>query len=143
MKTIELKTGDTVTINYGAMHGSTDYTVKHVRTFGGGPRGSATAELQSDDGETTSITSDSTETPTAIGWRLKSFSADRRRQTVTVSFEVIEDDMTSERAADYRAAIVDALDFYILERPNLDPDMTAEDEENRTLADKLLQDCNR
>ncbi len=66
-----------------------------------------------------------------------------KRQTVILSFEVIEDDMTSERAADYRAAIVDALDFYILERPNLDPDMTDEDDENRALAGKLLHDCNR
>lgn len=135
MKTIELKTGDTVTINYGAMHGSTDYTVTHVRTFGGGPRGSATAELVDEDGETYSIFSDSTENPTAIGWRLKSFSADRRRQNVSVSFEVIEDDMTSEQAADYRETIVNALaQYHVFGR-------LKGDELRR--CDKLLNDCNR
>jgi len=139
MKPSELKIGDTVTINYGAMHGSEDATVTRVGEFGG----KSFAEIEKgDEREFDALWSDSTESPTAIGWRLKSFSPPRR-QTVTVSFEVIEDDMTSERAADYRAAIVDALDFYILERPNLDPDMTAEDEANRTLADKLLLDCNR
>ncbi len=74
MKTIELKTGDIVTINYGAMHGSADYTVTSVRKLGGGPLGGAVAELESDDGEFDSLFSDSTER--GIGWTLKA-RADR------------------------------------------------------------------
>ena len=35
-----------------------------------------------------------------------------RRRTLTLAFEVIEDDMTSEQAADYRETIVNALAQY-------------------------------
>lgn len=58
-----------------------------------------------------------------------------RRRTLTLAFEVIEDDMTSEQAADYRETIVNALAQYrVFGR-------LKGDELRR--CDKLLNDCNR
>ncbi len=56
-----------------------------------------------------------------------------RRRTLTLTFEVL-DDLTSERAADYRETVVNALAFYAEGKP---------DEAERQRIDKLLNDCNR
>jgi hypothetical protein len=66
MKTSELKPGDIVTINYGAMHGTEDATVTAVRDLDG----NTVAEVEKgDDREFDSLWSDSTER--GIGWTLK------------------------------------------------------------------------
>ena len=57
-----------------------------------------------------------------------------KRQTLTLSFEVL-DDLTSERAADYRATIVNALAFYA--------GVGNPDEDELQRIDKLLNDVNR
>ena len=57
-----------------------------------------------------------------------------RRRTLSLSFEVL-DDLTSERAADYRETIVEALAFYAgVGNPDAD---------ELQRIDKLLNDCNR
>lgn len=67
MKTKELKPGDILTINYGAMHGSEDAVVTAVRQVGE----HTVAEVEKgDDHEFDSLWSDSVE-GAAIGWRLK------------------------------------------------------------------------
>lgn len=130
MKTSELKPGDIVTINYGPLNGSEDATVTAVREVGD----RHVAEIEKcDGGEFDSLWSDSTETPTAIGWRLRSFSP-TNRQTLTVSFEV-DDDLTSERAADYRETILNALRFHA--------GVGNPDEDELQRIDALLNDVNR
>lgn len=57
-------------------------------------------------------------------------------KTLTVTFEV-DDDLTSERAADYRATIVQALQYTELD---LDPHHHGDELE---MIDHMLNDCNR
>ena len=70
------------------------------------------------------------------------------RQKITVTFEVIDDDLPSERRAQYRQAIIDAMAAYRgsvgddideFGRDNIDDDMLRNDD----LIHRMLEDCNR
>ena len=56
------------------------------------------------------------------------------RRTLTISFEVL-DDLTSERAADYRETIVNALLFHAA--------VGNPDDAELQRIDRMLNDCNR
>ncbi len=58
-----------------------------------------------------------------------------RKRTILIPFEVLEDDLPSERSADYRQTIVAALSHYHAH--------TVGDADEMRLADKLLHDCYR
>ena len=71
-----------------------------------------------------------------------------KRQKITVTFEVIDDDMPSERRAQYRQAMIDAMSEYRSSvqddidefgRDDIDSDVLRNDD----LIDKMLEDCNR
>jgi hypothetical protein len=68
------------------------------------------------------------------------------RHKITVTFEVIDDDMPSERRLKYRQAMIDAMTAYQgsvgddiaeLGKENIDPDTIL----NVELIDKMLGDC--
>jgi len=69
------------------------------------------------------------------------------KKTLTVTFEV-NDDLTSERVADYRGAMVEAMSKYLesvqgaiheIGLEQMDPDALV----NVGLIDQMLNDCNR
>jgi len=69
-----------------------------------------------------------------------------KRHKITVTFEVIDDDMPSERRAQYRQAMLDAMVAYqgsvsLSKRhgEHMDSDVLLNDE----LIEKMLEDCNR
>jgi hypothetical protein len=69
------------------------------------------------------------------------------KKTLTVTFEV-DDDLTSERAADYRASMVEAMskhqENYLEAVRMIGPEQVDCDAAfNAVLIDKLLNDCNR
>ncbi len=71
-----------------------------------------------------------------------------KRHKITVTFEVIDDDMPSERRAQYRQAMIDAMARY---QKDVETDhcidyhkgSTSEELRNAKLIDKMLEDCNR
>jgi len=71
-----------------------------------------------------------------------------RIEKITVTFEVYERDMPSERRAQYRQAIIDAMAQYGEDTANAIDELGVErvDGEklvNAKLIDKMLEDCNR
>jgi hypothetical protein len=71
-----------------------------------------------------------------------------RIQKITLTFDVYEDDMPSERRAQYRQAVIDAMARYKedveqaideIGEDQVDPDAAA----NIVLIDKMLEDRNR
>jgi hypothetical protein len=71
-----------------------------------------------------------------------------KRHKITVTFEVIDDDMPSERRLQYRQAMIDAMEWYKKDVQedhciNYHKGSTSEELRNAELIDKMLGDIYR